>query len=274
MLWKRFATAGVLIPLIVASILTSGGRPFGWPFLLFCGVAAALSAHEWFRMFFPGTGDRASGVALAVLVYLSAAMLPGSFGVSALLVAVLLSAFHVLPGPSESAEKARSAAMLALGAVYVGGLLAMYPRTLHLPHGEHWVLAGVISVSMGDTFAYFTGKGIGRRKLAPQVSPNKTVEGAVGGLVGSVACTVLYAHFFLPAVPAWYAAAAGAAMGVFGQAGDLFESLLKRAAGVKDSGTILPGHGGILDRGDGIMGAGPVLYLFASLAPLVPGVGP
>jgi phosphatidate cytidylyltransferase len=272
MLWKRIATAAVLIPLLVASILFSGGRPFGWPFLLFCGVAAALSAHEWFRMFFPGSRERASGILLAVLVYLSAALLPGSFGVPALLLLLLLSVFHVLPGPADPAEKARSAAMLSLGAFYVGGLLAVYPRTLLLPRGEHWVLAGVIAVSAGDTLAYFTGRAAGRRKLAPHISPNKTVEGALGGLVGSVVCAVLYAHAFLPGVPAWYAAAAGAAMGVFGQAGDLFESLVKRAAGVKDSGTIFPGHGGILDRGDGVLAAGPVLYLFAALSPLA-GVG-
>ena len=98
------------------------------------------------------------------------------------------------------------------------------------------------------------------------------MEGAVGGLLGSVGCAVLYAHGFLPGVPAGYAAAAGAAVGIFGQAGDLFESLVKRAAGVKDSGTILPGHGGILDRADGILAAGPVLYLFAALSSLA-GVG-
>jgi phosphatidate cytidylyltransferase len=149
----------------------------------------------------------------------------------------------------------------------------MYPRTLLLPRGEHWVLLGILAVAAGDTMAYFTGRAIGRRKLAPAISPNKTVEGAIGGLLGSVGCAALYAHGFLPGVPAGYAAAAGAAVGIFGQAGDLFVSLVKRAAGVKDSGTLLPGHGGILDRADGILGAGPVLYLFAALSSLA-GVGP
>jgi phosphatidate cytidylyltransferase len=272
MLWKRIATAAILIPLLAASILVSVGRPGGWPFLLYCAVAAALCADEGFRMFLHGKRDRAGGVALAVLVFFSAALLPGSFGVPALLVFVLLSVIHALPGAGDPAEKARRAATLSLGAIYVGGLLAMYPRTLLLPRGEHWVLLGVLAVAVGDTMAYFTGRAIGRRKLAPAISPNKTVEGAVGGLLGSVGCAVLYAHGFLPGIPAGYAAAAGAAVGVFGQAGDLFESLIKRAAGVKDSGTILPGHGGILDRADGILAAGPVLYLFAALSSL-PGVG-
>ena len=268
MLRKRIATAAILIPLLVASILFSVGRPRGWPFLLFCAVAAALCADEGFRMFLHGARDRVGGVALAVLAYFSAALLPGSFGGPALLVCVLLSVIHALPGAADPAEKARRAATLSLGAIYVGGLLSMYPRTLLLPHGEHWVLLGVLAVGMGDTMAYFTGRAIGRRKLAPAISPNKTVEGAVGGLLGSVGCAVLYAHGFLPGLPAGYVAAAGAAVGVFGQAGDLFESLVKRAAGVKDSGTILPGHGGILDRADAILAAGPVLYLFAALSSL------
>ncbi len=264
MLRKRVATAAVLVPLLVGTILFSVDRPVGWPFLLLCAAAAAACADEGFRMFLHGARDRAGGVALAVLVFFSAALLPGAFGVPALLVCVLLSVFHALPGAGDPAEKARRAATLCLGAVYVGGLLSMYPRTFLLPRGEHWVLLGILAVAAGDTAAYFTGRAIGRRKLAPSVSPNKTVEGAAGGLLGSVVCSVLYAHGFLPHVPAGYAAAAGAAVGISGQAGDLFESLIKRAAGVKDSGTILPGHGGILDRADGILAAGPVLYLFAA----------
>ncbi|GAB4241365.1 MAG: phosphatidate cytidylyltransferase [Deltaproteobacteria bacterium] len=268
MLLRRIATAAVLIPLLAASVLLSGGRPGAWPFLLFCGAAAGLCADEWVRMFFRGARDRAGGVALSLLVFLSGASLPGEFRWPALLACVLLSVFHALPGPSPPAEKARSAAMLSLAAVYTGGLLATYPRTLLLPRGEHWVFLGIVAVSAGDTLAYFTGRAVGRTRLAPAVSPNKTVEGALGGLLGSVAFSVLYARGFLPGVPAWYAAAGGAAVGIFGQAGDLFESLLKRAAGVKDSGTIFPGHGGILDRADGILAAGPALYLVAAMSPL------
>jgi phosphatidate cytidylyltransferase len=268
MLWKRIATAAVLLPLLVASILSSVGRPAGWPFLLLCGVAAALCAHEWFRMFFREVRDRAGGVVLVLLVFLSVSLLPGFLGVPAILVCVLLAVFHALPFAADPAEKARTAAMFSLGAVYVGGLLATYPRTLFLPRGEHWVLMGILAVSAGDTMAYFTGRAIGRTKLAPAISPNKTVEGALGGLLGSVAFCVLYAHGFLPGVPAWYAVLTGAAVGIFGEAGDLFESLLKRAAGVKDSGTIFPGHGGILDRVDGLLAAGPVLHLLAAMSSL------
>jgi len=271
MLWKRVATAAVLLPLLVASVLCSRGRPFGWPFLLFCGAAAALCAFEMLRLFVRGTRDLAGGTGLAVLVYLACTLLPFSLSLPAVLLFVVLAVFHPLPGADEVGEKARRAAALALCAVYTGGLLAMYPLTLALDRGERWVLLGVLTVSAGDTLAYFTGRAVGRRKLAPALSPNKTVEGAVGGLAGSVACAVLCAHFLLPGVPAGFAALSGAAIGIFGQGGDLFESLLKRAAGVKDSGKVFPGHGGILDRADALLAAGPVVYLAAAAATLAEG---
>jgi phosphatidate cytidylyltransferase len=219
-------------------------------------------------MFLPAPRDLVAGVLLASGVFLGGALLPGSLVLPAALSCVLLAAFHVLPGPSDPAEKVRRGAMLVLGAVYVGGLLSMYPRVLTLARGEHWVLLGILSVSVGETLAYAAGKAIGKRKLAPVLSPKKTVEGAVGGLLGTVACAVLYGQAFLPAIPAWYAAAAGLVVGTAGQAGDLFESLLKRAAGVKDSGTLFPGHGGVFDRADAILAAGPPLYLLAAISPL------
>lgn len=267
MLRKRVATAAVLLPVLVASILYGKGQPYGWPFLLVAGLAAVLCACEFSRMLLPGARSTAAGVFLSLGVFLGGALLPGALVLPAVLLCVLLAAFHVLPGAAGPAEKARDGATLILGVVYLGGLLSMYPRTLFLPRGEHWVLLGILSVSAGDTLAYFTGRAIGKRKLAPAVSPNKTVEGGAGGLVGSVACAALYAHAFLPAVPAWYAAVVGCAVGAFGQGGDLFESMLKRAAGVKDSGTLFPGHGGVFDRVDGILAAGPALYLLAALAP-------
>ncbi len=269
MLGKRIATAAVLLPLLVASILYSKGQPLEWPFLAVCGIAAGLCACEFLRMFVRGARDLASGIALAVLVFLSGTVLPAVLSLPAVLLFVVLAVLHPLAGADDVGEKTRRASMLALGAVYVGGLLAMYPRTLSLLRGEHWVLLGILTVSAGDTMAYFTGRALGRRKLAPAISPNKTVEGSAGGLLGSVVCSVLYARWFLPGVPAWYAALAGGAIGIFGQGGDLFESLLKRAAGVKDSGTILPGHGGIFDRADAILAAGPILYLLAAVATLV-----
>ncbi|MBP2674849.1 MAG: hypothetical protein H6Q84_1689 [Deltaproteobacteria bacterium] len=271
MLWKRVATAAVLIPLLVFSILRSKGQPFGWPFLLVVGTSTAVCAFEMFRMFLRGTRDLLGGTALAVLVFLAGAALPAAVALPAVLFCVVLAVLHALPGTEDVGEKARKAATLALGAVYVGGMLSMYPRTLTLHRGEHWVMLGIIAVAAGDTLAYFAGRMLGRRKLAPALSPNKTVEGAVGGLAGSVACALLYAFLFLPGTPLGYAAFSGVVIGIFGQGGDLFESLLKRAAGVKDSGTLFPGHGGVFDRADGLLAAGPVVFLLAAMAPLAGG---
>jgi phosphatidate cytidylyltransferase len=268
MLRKRIVTAAVLLPLLVVSILYGKGQPLAWPFLLYAGPVAVLCAREFYRMFLPAPRDLFAGVLLSSGVFLGGALLPCSLVLPVVLSCVLLAAFHALPGPSDPAEKVRKGATLVLGAVYVGGLLSMYPRVLLLPRGELWVLLGVLSVSVGDTFAYVAGRAFGKRKLAPVLSPNKTVEGALGGLLGSVACAALFAQAFLPAIPAWYATASGLAVGVTGQAGDLFESLLKRAAGVKDSGTLFPGHGGVLDRADAILAAGPPLYLLAAMSPL------
>lgn len=268
MLWKRIATAAVLVPLLVAATLRGKGQPFAWPFLLLSGGTAVLCAREFFRMFLPAPRDLLTGVLLATGMFLGGAFLPLPMALPAVLSCALLAAFHVLPGPSDPAEKVRKGALLVLGTLYAGGLLSMYPRVLFLPRGEHWVLLGVLAVSAGDIFAYAAGRTLGKRKLAPALSPNKTVEGAAGGMAGSVACAVLYAQAFLPEAPVWYAAATGVVVGAAGQAGDLFESLLKRAAGVKDSGSLIPGHGGVLDRTDAILAAAAPLYFLAAMSPL------
>lgn len=149
------------------------------------------------------------------------------------------------------------------------GTLAVVPAwcalaLLHAsqPHGNRWLLVALSIVWAGDTGAYFVGRAMGRHKLAPRVSPNKTVEGLIGGMV----CALLAAVGF-----AWYAGATPTQMPLVAVValatllasvvGDLFESLLKRHAGVKDSGNILPGHGGILDRIDAVLAALPVFAL-------------
>ena len=259
MLWKRVATAAVLIPLLAAAVLF--GR--GWPFTLLVLAAALLCAAEYFRMFFPSPWDRWTGVLAAVLACASGAALPFPVSLSAILVCVATAVFHFIPAEGTPGEKARRAGLTVLGVVYIGGFLSAWPRMILLPGGEHWVLLGIVAVAAGDTLAYFVGKAAGKRPLAPYISPNKTLEGAAGGLAASMLFGGAYAAFFLPGVPAWFSISASAAAGVAGQCGDLFASMLKRAAGVKDSGGLLPGHGGLLDRADGIIAAGPVLHLLA-----------
>jgi phosphatidate cytidylyltransferase len=126
--------------------------------------------------------------------------------------------------------------------------------------GMAWVLAVVLSTWAGDSAAYLAGRTFGRHRLAPAVSPGKTIEGAVGGLLAAV--LVSAAVFGVSgALPAWAGALVGAGLGVCGQLGDLSESFLKRQAGVKDSGDLIPGHGGMLDRVDALLFAFPAALL-------------
>ena len=130
------------------------------------------------------------------------------------------------------------------------------------PHGHRWLLVAILVVWAADTGAYFAGRKFGRRKLSPRISPNKTVEGLLGGLVAGVAVALAFAPFAgaglsqLPLVALVAAIAVG-----FSVVGDLFESLLKRHVGAKDSGDLIPGHGGILDRIDGVLAALPAFAL-------------
>ncbi|MGI9253690.1 MAG: phosphatidate cytidylyltransferase [Thermomicrobiales bacterium] len=131
------------------------------------------------------------------------------------------------------------------------------------PAGLSWTLVVILVTWIADTAAYLVGRSVGRHKLAPRLSPNKTIEGALGGLAGAVLVSLAcFSLFGLPGGPLW-AVISGLLLGVAGQIGDLSESLMKRQAGVKDSGDIIPGHGGILDRIDALLFAFPVGWMLA-----------
>jgi phosphatidate cytidylyltransferase len=158
-----------------------------------------------------------------------------------------------------------AAALTLLGATYLGalggtmaGLRLLEPQTL-----APWrLLLLVVTVMASDTLAFFVGSALGKRKLAPSISPGKTVEGAVGGLLGGVGGALALWAAGMPNVPAWHAGLLGAVVAILGMLGDLLESLLKRWAGVKDSGRLFPGHGGMLDRLDSLLFGAPVVYYY------------
>jgi phosphatidate cytidylyltransferase len=150
-----------------------------------------------------------------------------------------------------------------LGFLYLGLLPAFVCKILDLHNGVNWFVVLLIIVFSGDTSAYVFGKLWGKKKIMPNISPKKTYIGSLGGLVGSVV-----AAFFgsmMLGKPAWPLIIVGMISGTVAQFGDLFESMLKRVADVKDSGNIMPGHGGVLDRIDGVLFAGPFVYFFASI---------
>lgn len=169
-------------------------------------------------------------------------------------------------GRADDLERAVSGvAATVLGAVYLGalggamaGLLLIEPQA---QGGWRGLLLMTILMT-SDTFAYFTGHALGRRRLAPAISPGKTVEGAFGGLAGGVVGALGIRALGLPDMPLVHALLLGLVVAAAGIAGDLFESLLKRWAGVKDSGRLFPGHGGMLDRLDSLLFGAPVLYCY------------
>jgi phosphatidate cytidylyltransferase len=132
-----------------------------------------------------------------------------------------------------------------------------------------WLI--VISAFATDIFAYFTGRAFGRHKLAPVLSPKKTVEGGIGGLIGSVVCCGLFGYFASPAYLI-HCAVIGALGGVAAQAGDLTASAIKRRLGLKDYGSLIPGHGGLLDRIDSVLFTAPLVYIYVSVSGLWTGV--
>ena len=151
-----------------------------------------------------------------------------------------------------------------MGFLYVGLFPALALRLLKFDEGDVWFFGLLAIVFAGDTMAYITGRFFGRVKLFEVVSPKKTIEGALGGLFGSALAGVVIAQFLPPEASSWMMIAAATITGAFAQIGDLHESLLKRVADVKDSGSIMPGHGGVLDRLDGVLFAAPVYFSLVS----------
>ena len=153
------------------------------------------------------------------------------------------------------------------GVLYIGWLLSNMVALRGLEDGRNWVFFVLFVTWFSDTTAFFTGRKLGRHKLAPNISPSKTWEGAIGGIGGAIAISVVFftpTPFQLP-LTYWQAIPLSIGVSILGQAGDLVASLLKRNMGVKDSGTLMSGHGGMLDRMDSIIFAGTLVYYYAVL---------
>jgi phosphatidate cytidylyltransferase len=183
--------------------------------------------------------------------------------ISALIVIGGLTVGAGRPDPARLRDATASLFPLIYLGLPIGALVAVRASV-----GREAVLVLVAVIVSSDTGQYYAGRAFGRHLLAPTISPKKTVEGAVGGLVVGTAVTVGIGLYWLPGVPPAALALLGAALVALGIVGDLFESLLKRSAGVKDSSALIPGHGGILDRIDSWLFAAPVYYVFLRYAVL------
>jgi phosphatidate cytidylyltransferase len=227
-------------------------------------VAGALGLAELFAML------KAGGIAPLTIVGAAgaAALFAGVVdpGLPPMLPVVTLGVAAAALARAEALPASVTAAAATLFAsAYVGALAGTIAGLRVLPPAADgaWRVTLLLAIVMAsDTFAYFTGSAFGRHKLAPRISPGKTVEGLVGGLVGGVAAALVVRYFGLPTLPAPAAVGLGLVVATFGVTGDLVESLMKRWAGVKDSGRLFPGHGGMLDRLDSLLFGAPVLYYY------------
>jgi phosphatidate cytidylyltransferase len=187
---------------------------------------------------------------------------PGADMVPILMLALVIAAgvLTLAAGPPDGSVLAR-AAIAVMAPVYVGLPLGAIAR-LRVLHGPQVVAMLAVLVIVSDSAQYFVGRAVGKRRLAPLISPAKTLEGALGGVLAAAIAGAALGPLWVPGVTAVSGALLGMLVASFGIVGDLFESLLKRGAGMKDSSSLIPGHGGVLDRIDSWLFAGPVYYMF------------
>jgi phosphatidate cytidylyltransferase len=272
---KRLASAAALLPLVTVLVL----RGPAWSIGLLLAFFAFLAGFELASI--SGAGRPLwVKIAVSLLSALTSAAVSAAFAaptaprVALLAIApssLLLFLFSAKEPPSSSSH----AAFAALAATYCGALLGsislLFPVTsLSWPlagpasdTGRTWILLLLLGVVASDTFAYAFGRLFGKRKLAPRISPGKTWAGAFGGVLGTTLAVAAFKIVALPELGWWEIAALGVPLSIFGQLGDLSESLIKRGFAVKDSGNLIPGHGGVLDRLDALMFGAPVVLLYS-----------
>lgn len=267
MLRARIGTALLALPILLYLIFLG---PL-WAFQAVVLGFTALALAEYFRMAFPDDHRaQGGGIVLGFLVAASIGLFPETrFQLFALsLVAVLVIALlRTLLEPENPARSLASTGTMIVGILYAGSLLPhLVPLRLEPGgFGAAWVLY-ILAVGMGgDTAGYFAGRFLGRRPLAPRISPKKTVEGALGAVGGNLLAGSAVKALFLPGAGWVEILVLSVAAGALAQLGDLCESLLKRAFGAKDSGHLLPGHGGVLDRTDSLVFPTVLVYYYLTV---------
>ena len=259
----RVATAIIGLPLLILVVWV--GSPW---FSVLVAVAAAIGALEMSGMA-RHWGDRPItplAVLLAAALVLVAHYVGSrpSVSMTVQIIVLLWATLSLLwllrrDQPETSASRWLATASVAF---FIGGLLFHAPLLRSLDQGREWVLLLLLVTFATDTSAFFVGRAIGRTPLAPAMSPSKTREGAAGGVVGAGAVSCAAVYVFNLDMALWKTLAIGISIGIVGQVGDLVESRLKRISGVKDSGRLVPGHGGVLDRLDSIVFNLVVVYYF------------
>jgi phosphatidate cytidylyltransferase len=257
MIRQRVLSALVLLPLIFLVIW------FGGPtYSLLVAAVAALGALEFYGMMglsrrHPLTLFGLIGVLLFVLV----AHFEESY-TAPLLTSVVAFSLIWLLFRSSVKDAATNWAWTLAGIIYIGWLLSHFIPLRELECGREWVLFVILATFAADTAAFFTGRAWGRHSLTAKISAGKTWEGAVGGFLGAIAVSLILVLLLGLPIPYWQTVILGALIGIVAPLGDLAESMLKRSTGLKDSGTLIPGHGGLLDRLDSILFTVVIVYYY------------
>lgn len=261
---NRWVTALIALPLLVLVILKGGA--FLLTLLLVFVSGTAL--YEWNSI--TSLGRSSLKIPGIIPFFLIPFVHFASFYSGHLyFLVILLSAGIILYGGlkyfDESEEHFKGVVYIFSGFVYTSVFLSFLGFIRQEQSGAALIFFVLVSVFASDTGAFYAGRNFGKTKLMPKVSPKKTVEGFAGGFILSIISAVIFKLIFLDFVPFFNALLCGIAAGIATPLGDLFESMLKRVFNVKDSGTILPGHGGILDRIDGLLFAAPFFYIFLNI---------
>lgn len=254
----RVLSALVLLPIVVGTVWFL--PPVAT--LVLALVAAVLAFIEYAAIAAALDTRIPRVVSGAAVLAACAALGTGSIPLDAVLLTALITIGALAVGAGQPGPAVlRDAAAAVLPILYIGLPLGALAAVRALG-GRGALLLLMLTIVISDSAQYYTGRAFGRRPLAPAISPKKTLEGAIGGMVAGTLAFVAGARMVFAGVPLLLLVLAGASIAALGIVGDLFESLLKRSAGVKDSGAIIPGHGGVLDRIDSWLFASPVYYVF------------
>ncbi len=262
MLRKRIATAACLLPLVVVVVWFNEPVPWLTIFAAIWGVMAALEFYKAVT----ASGQKVPPLTVFGLLWTLLFIISPLFDYPYLSIILLASAL-VLPAIWFLLRRYREGAFTGwawtiVGILYIGWLLSHLVALRELDSGRDWVFFALFVTFASDSAAYFVGSAIGKHHLAPGISSRKTWEGASGGVLGAIGAGLLLVMILDLPVTYMQAIPLSIAVSIFGQLGDLLESLFKRRVGIKDSGKAMPGHGGFLDRMDSVVFAGAFVYYY------------
>jgi phosphatidate cytidylyltransferase len=262
MKYAREVTAAVLAP--IAIYVIGWSHPYAFDATI--ALIAALALYEFLALGRRKGYEMATVLCILLMLFIIAAFVfePISVEMGVFITLIIIPAAYVF-SPGKALEKALpSSAIAMMATLYIGmlggsliRLRSDFPKV-----GPKLVFFLILVVWLGDAGAYYVGKQFGRRKLSPRISPKKTIEGLFGGIAVSIITAIVIRSTFFEEFPLLHAVIAGIILSIAGVIGDLAESMWKRSAAVKDSGTLIPGHGGFLDRFDSIFYTTPILYVY------------